>query len=180
MMVYIFNTSDCNHGWFGNYLQFPEKNLSPPWYIYISMSCTNIRFVSWIMSCKSKVIITILRNTNPGFLGYVENGRLVTQTRYPRGCFLYLLSLACPNYTCTSTPFYWLPCPMLTLFPTGLAKVLTWPTTSCISICFIALMTEAAGTSEASVNFYQTHCATTQKIAIFILSIMRWNPTTTE
>jgi hypothetical protein len=37
----------------------------------------------------------------------------------------------------------------------------------------IALMMEAASTSETSVNFYQLHGATTQKTAIFIFAAVR-------
>jgi hypothetical protein len=39
-----------------------------------------------------------------------------------------------------------------------------------------ALMVGTASTSETSVNFYQTHCATTQKAAIFIHDNVHMNP----
>jgi hypothetical protein len=59
---------------------------------------------------------------------------------------------------------YWLRCPhlTLTLFPTGLAKVLPWLTGSFISnwsfTCslLISLIMEAAGSSEMSVDLCQT------------------------
>jgi hypothetical protein len=42
----------------------------------------------------------------------------------------------------------------------------------------LALMMEAARTFETLVNFYQTHGATTQKTAIFVLTAVRTsNPT---
>jgi hypothetical protein len=76
-------------------------------------------------------------------------------------------------------PFsHWLSCshPILTLFPTGLAKVLLCPPGSHISNQFlarrllIALMMKAASTSETSINFHQIPGTTTQKTVIFMFS----------
>jgi hypothetical protein len=84
---------------------------------------------------------------------------------------LPLTSLSCMSFSppcghavVCPPPFYWLPCPhpILTIFPTGLVKVLPWLTGSYISNWFlmrgllIVLMMEAARTSATLVIFYQT------------------------
>jgi hypothetical protein len=101
---------------------------------------------------------------------------------------LSLLHVFIPSWPgCGMPPLsYWLPGPrpIPTLFPTGPVKVLPWLTGSYISNQFhmrgllVALMMEAARTSETLVNFYQTTWCYTQKTAIFILTAMRTsNPT---